>query len=207
MAEPRGVPPSLLLFAVLYGGLLVVAGVIGVKLIDVGPLDVPAGVLGFLPAIVCTNAVAELHGRDVAQRMVWAGFVPLVIATLLMQLVLWLPPSEIFRDQAALQTVLGGSMRLIVAGLIAYGVSASLDVTIFTWLRGRARPMALGLRALVSGLAAQLVDTLLFVTIAFYGVYPLATIIGGQLLTKAVVWAGMIPLLYAAVALGRRLDR
>ena len=198
---------SLLLFPTLYGGLLVLAGVIGVKLIDFGPLDVPAGVFAFLPAIICTNAIAEIHGRQVAQRMVWSGFVPLILSVAVMQFVLWLPPSEVFQGQAALEAVLGGTMRLIVAGLVAYGISQTLDVTIFTWLRGRPGSMALGVRAMISGLTAQLVDTLIFVTIAFYGVFPLLPVIGGQMVAKALIWVAMIPLLYGAVALGRRLDR
>ena len=153
MSEATGVegaaPParSLQQFAVLYGGLLVVAGVLGFKLIALGPLAVPGGVFGFLLAIVVTNATAELHGRAVAQRMVLMGFVPLLVSIALMQLVLALPPAAVFTDQAVAEKVFGSSMRLILAGIVAYGVSQTLDVTIFTWMRGQPGGHMLWLRA------------------------------------------------------------
>jgi uncharacterized integral membrane protein (TIGR00697 family) len=213
MSEATGVegaaPParSLQQFAVLYGGLLVVAGVLGFKLIALGPLAVPGGVFGFLLAIVVTNATAELHGRAVAQRMVLMGFVPLLVSIALMQLVLALPPAAVFTDQAVAEKVFGSSMRLILAGIVAYGVSQTLDVTIFTWMRGQPGGHMLWLRATVAAFVAQTVDTLIFVTIAFFGKFPLLPVIGGQLTAKALVWGLAIPLLYLAVGVGRRLDR
>ncbi len=199
--------PSLQQFSVLYGGLLVVAGVLGIKLIDFGPLTVPGGVFGFLLAIVITNATAELHGRPVAQRMVLMGFVPLIVSMLLMQLVRILPPDEAFQDQYIVDAVFGSSIRLMIAGIVAYGVSQTLDVTIFTWMRGQPGGHMLWLRATVAMLVAQTVDTLIFVTIAWYGKFALLPVIGGQMAAKLVIWLVAIPLLYVAVAVGRRLDR
>lgn len=200
------IPRSLQFFAVLYGGLLVVAGVLGFKLWALGPLAVPGGVFGFLLAIAVTNAVAELHGRPVAQRMVIMGFAPLIVSILLMQLVLALPPATIFKDQAVAEQVFGSSTRLILAGIVAYGISQTLDVTIFTWMRGQPGGQQLWVRATVAALIAQTVDTLIFVTIAFYGLFPIMPVIGGQLAAKAAIWGLAVPLLYAMVALGRRLD-
>ncbi len=207
------IPRSLQTYAVLYGGLLVVAGVLGYKLIKlgpifgIGPLAVPGGVFGFLLAIVTVNATAELHGRPVAQRMVLMGFVPLLVAIALMQLVLALPPAEGWQGQDTAEAVLGSSMRLILAGMVAYGVSQTLDVTIFTWMRGQPGGHLLWVRATVAALVAQTVDTLIFVTIAFYGVFPLLPVIGGQLAAKAIIWFAAVPLLYAVVGAGRKLDR
>ena len=201
------IPRSLQTYAVLYGGLLVVAGVLGFKLIKLGPLAVPGGVFGFLLAIVVTNATAELHGRPVAQRMVLMGFVPLLFSVGLMQLVLALPPATGWDGQAVAEQVMGSSMRLILAGIVAYGISQTLDVTIFTWMRGQPGGHMLWLRASVAAFVAQTVDTLIFVTIAFYGKFALLPVIGGQLAAKALIWGLAIPLLYLAVAVGRRLDR
>jgi hypothetical protein len=201
-APPRSLPQ----FAVLYGGLLVVAGVLGFTLIALGPLAVPGGVFAFLLAIVVVNATAELHGRPVAQRLVLMGFVPLVASLMLMQLVLALPPAPGWEGQATAQAVFGSSIRLMLAGMVAYGVSQTLDVTIFTWMRRTRGGDRLWLRASVAALVAQTVDTLIFVTIAFLGVFPLLPVIGGQLAAKAAIWGLAVPLLYLAVALGRRLD-
>ncbi len=205
------IPRSLQTYAVLYGGLLVVAGVLGFKLIKLGipgfnALAVPGGVFGFLLAIVTVNATAELHGRPVAQRMVFMGFVPLLVSLALMQLVLALPPAEGWQGQATAEEVFGSSIRLMLAGMFAYGISQTLDVTIFTWMRGQPGGHMLWLRASVAALVAQTVDTLIFVTIAFLGKFPLLPVIGGQLVAKAIIWLLAIPLLYLVVWAGRRLD-
>ena len=206
------IPRSLQTYAVLYGGLLVVAGVLGFKLIKLAlpglaPLAVPGGVFGFLLAIVTVNATAELHGRSVAQRMVFMGFVPLLVSLGLMQLVLALPPAEGWPGQETAEAVFGSSIRLMLAGMVAYGISQTLDVTIFTWMRGKPGGDRLWLRATVAALVAQTVDTLIFVTVAFLGVFPLLPVIGGQRVAKSIVWFLAIPLLYVVLWAGRRLDK
>ena len=197
---------SLQALAVLYGGLLVVAGLLGFKLVKLGPLAVPGGVFAFLLAIVTVNATAELHGRAVAQRLVLMGYVPMTVAILLMQLVLFLPGADGWQGQATAEAVFGASVRLIVAGMIAYGISQTLDVTIFTWMRGRPAGRRLWLRASVAAAIAQTVDTLIFVAIGFLGTFPLLPVVGGQLAAKAAIWAAAVPLLYLAVGFGRLLD-
>ena len=65
------------------------------------------------------------------------------------------------------------------------------------WLRARPSPACL----------SQIVDTLIFITIAFYGVFPIGDLLLGQMLAKVVLSVVLVPpLIYAFVALGRRLD-
>jgi uncharacterized integral membrane protein (TIGR00697 family) len=97
--------------------------------------------------------------------------------------------------------------RIWVAGIIAYGVSQFLNVTIFSWLKGREGARLLWLRAGVASILSQIVDTLLFITIAFYGVFPIASLLLGQMLAKVVLSAVLVPpAIYLFVAIGRRLD-
>ena len=63
------------------------------------------------------------------------------------------------------------------------------------------------LRALLSGVIAQSVDTFIFVAIAFAGLFPIIPIIGGQLIAKVAIWSATVPLLYLFVTVGRLLDR
>ena len=64
------------------------------------------------------------------------------------------------------------------------------------------------LRAAVASILSQIADTLLFVTIAFYGVFPIGELLLGQMLAKVVLSALLVPpVIYLLVALGRRLDR
>ena len=87
-------------------------------------------------------------------------------------------------------------------------------MTIFSWLRrGQNRGQnggggLLWLRAGVASMLSQIVDTLLFVSIAFWGVFPIGQLLVGQMLTKVVLSALLVPpLIYLAVGIGRWLDR
>jgi len=66
----------------------------------------------------------------------------------------------------------------------------------------------LWLRAGIASILSQIIDTLLFITIAFYGVFPIGELLLGQMLAKVVLSAVMVPpLIYLFVAIGRKLDQ
>jgi queuosine precursor transporter len=202
------VPRSLFLFAVFYGGMVVIAGVLANKQIELGPLAVEAGILAFLMLVVTSSTVAELFGRPTANRLVMFGFVPMIFSMALATLVLALPAADEMDPQrlAAFETVMGATPRIWLAGIIAYGVSQFLNVSIFTRLK-RGTGRLLWLRAGIAGMLSQIVDTFLFIGIAFYGVFPIFGLMVGQMLAKVVLSAVMVPpLIYLFVAIGRRLD-
>jgi uncharacterized integral membrane protein (TIGR00697 family) len=202
------IPRSLLVLLPFYGGMDCIGGVLGNKLIALGPLAVEGGSFAFLMLVVTGSAVAELHGRELANRLVWFGFVPLIMSMALIELVLALPPATGMSPARldAFEIVLGQSARLMLAGLIAYGISQTLNVTIFSGLR-RSDGRFVWLRAGIASIASQIVDTLLFVTIAFYGVFPIAGLLLGQMIAKVVLSALIVPVLVQSfIAIGRRLD-
>ena len=201
-------PRSLFVFAIFYGGMVCIAGVLANKQVALGPLAVEAGIFAFLMLVVTSSTVAELFGRPTANRLVLIGFVPLIASILLMLIIYRVPHAMADRpdDLAHIQAILGQSPRVMIAGIIAYGVSQLLNVTIFTRLKGETGRF-LWLRAGVASILSQIVDTVLFITIAFYGLFPIANLLMGQMLAKVVLSAVMVPpLIYAFVALGRRLD-
>ena len=212
---------SLFNFSIFYGGMVCIAGVLGNKqvtlgpvsgigeLIGVGPLAVEAGIFPFLFLVITSSAVAELHGRPTANRLVTIGFVPLIFSLVLAGLVLALPAAEDMPPDrlAAFDMMMGSTPRIWIAGIVAYGISQFLNVTIFSALKRREGGL-LWLRAAIASVLSQIVDTLLFITIAFYGVFPIAQLLVGQMLAKIVLSALLVPpLVQLFVGLGRSLDR
>jgi hypothetical protein len=210
MTTSRLIPRSLFAFSIFYGGMVCIAGVLGNKQVALGPLAVEAGIFAFLLLVVTSSAVAELHGRHVANRLVQIGFVPLVVSLLLTLVVLAVPASPAMEPArlSAFELMMTGTPRIWAGGIVAYGTSQTLNVTIFAALKGREGSRLLWLRAAVASVLSQIVDTLLFVTIAFYGVFPIGELLLGQMLAKVVLSIVLVPpAIYAMVALGRRLDR
>ncbi|ABD27731.1 protein of unknown function DUF165 [Novosphingobium aromaticivorans DSM 12444] len=214
-ASTPAIPRSLFAFALLYGGLCVLAGVLGTKLASLGTwpllgdLAVESGIFAFLLLVVMASAVAELFGQDMANRLVRFGFVPLIVSMILLTTVIHVvPPAPFWTDQDAFARLLGQGARMQFAGLISYGTSQTLNVYLFSRIAG-GRGRMLMLRAWLASMLSQIVDTILFITISFYGQdLPIVSIMEGQIISKLVLSTIMVPpLIWVFVRLGKFLDR
>lgn len=204
----RAFPLSLLALALFYGGMVTLAGVLGAKQVAMGPLAVEAGIFPFLILVSISSAVTELYGKTIADKFVRFGFAPLVGAILLTLFVLQLPmdPNMYPPAKEAFPIILGQSWRMMAAGIVAYGTSVTLNVWIFDKLRASTGSFA-ALRGFIAAALSQIVDTLIFITVSFVGVRPIAALMAGQMLAKVVLSAVLVPLIIALVMkLGRKLD-
>ncbi len=202
------IPQSLFLFAIFYGGMVTIAGVLGAKQVALGPLAVEAGIFPFLLLVGISSGIAELHGTETANRLVRFGFLPLIGAILLSLIVIQLPHDKDMYPPAieAFPVILGQSWRMMLAGIIAYGTSQTLNVWLFDKLRSATGKYA-AVRGIIAAALSQIIDTLLFISISFYGVRPIGELMAGQMLTKVVLSFVLIPVVIAIVVkLGRKLD-
>ncbi len=210
MSKPIStIPPSLLLFALLYGGMVTLAGVLGAKQVALGPLAVEAGIFPFLTLIGIGSGITELHGKATADRLVRFGFVPLVAAILLSLFVLSLPTDPGMYEPAkeAFPIILGQSWRMMLAGIISYGISSTLNIWIFDRLRSAMGGFAT-VRGFIASALSQIVDTLIFISVSFYGVRPIWEIMAGQMLAKVLLSAVLVPVIvWIVLTVGRRLDQ
>ncbi len=216
------IPRSLFALSIFYGGMVCIAGVLGNKqvtlgplsaigpMLGLGPLAIEAGIFAFLMLVVVSSAIAELHGAVIANRLVRFGFVPL-IASILLSLIVLVIPAAPDMDPAraqAFELMMGATPRIWVGGIISYGISQTLNVYVFSALKGREGGGLLWLRAGIASILSQIVDTLLFVSIAFLGVFPIRELLIGQMVVKVGLSALLVPpLIYAVVGIGRWLDR
>lgn len=207
-APSPAISRSLFVFSVLYGGMVCIAGVLGVKQVALGPLAVEAGIFAFLLLVVISSAVAELHGQKTATGLVRLGFVPLLVSAALIQLVIALPHDKGMYPPLidAFPLVVGQGARMMIAGLISYGTSQTLNVLIFAKL-SRGEGKLVWLRGAIAGVVSQIVDTVLFITISFYGERPIWDLMVGQMLTKIVLSIVVVPVfIIMFVEIGRTLD-
>ena len=201
--QAQSLPRPLFVYALLYGGMTVLAGVLGFKQIALPlgftTLAVEAGILAFLMLVAISSAIAQIYGRSAANKLVLWGFAPLGLSILLIQLVLAFPPSPQMpaENLAAFETVLSQTGRIMIAGPIAYGVSLFLNVWLFERLRGSGDGAGLWmmLRGGFASAISQAVDTLIFITVAFYGQFDIAPLLVGQAIAKVVLSFVFVPLI------------
>jgi queuosine precursor transporter len=207
-APPASMPPNmplgLFVFTLLYGGMTVLAGVLAFKQVQLWPTDlaVESGIFAFLLLVVVSSTMSQLYGRKFAQRIVWWGFLPLLIASLLMALVLNLPASTEMAagradDLAAFERVHSTVWRVWAAGPAAYIVSLLLNVWIFDRLKGERSGGAIDLmvRGAIASALSQAVDSVIFITLAFYGLFPITNLLIGQVIAKVVLSLVLVPFL------------
>ena len=194
----------LALLACVYSGSLVLAAVLASKIIAIGPLVVPAGVLAYSLTFLVTDVIGEIWGKQKAQTVVVGGFITLVLVFVLTGISIFWPPATFWPHQQAYETILGSSGRIMIASLIAYLFSQYHDVWAFSFLRRLTTERFLWLRNNVSTIVSQLLDSVIFITIAFYGVMPLVPLIMGQWVVKVGIALLDTPLVYLLVYLVRR---
>jgi uncharacterized integral membrane protein (TIGR00697 family) len=194
----------LALLACIYSGSLVLAAVMASKIIAVGRLVVPAGVLAYCLTFLITDVISEIWGKERAQTVVMGGFITLVLVFLLTGVSILWPPASFWPHQKAYETILGSSARIMVASLTAYLFSQYHDVWAFHFWKRVTSDRFLWLRNNASTIVSQLLDSVVFITIAFYGSMPLVPLILGQWVVKVGIAALDTPFVYLLVYLVRR---
>ena len=184
---------------------MIAANVVSGKIVMLGGLVVPAGVLAYSITFAVTDVVCEIWGKERTQVIVRAGFAVQVLVWLLITLAIHLPAAPFWQQQAAYAGVLGATNRIIAASLIAYAISQTFDVWLFNRIKIATAGRHLWLRNNLGTIASQTVDTALFITIAFGGSMEILPLIGGQLVVKWIIALLDTPVVYGGVWLLRRL--
>jgi queuosine precursor transporter len=195
----------LVCLASLHTALLITSTIAGAKLVFLPfHLQASATVLSYTLTFVILDVLAELYGPAVSRFVISMGLVSMILSAAYMETAAVLHgPSGAVQD--AFSTILSMSWRIWLAGWIDSLTSQRLDVWSFLLLRrvgGIGASVAA--RAWFSLIFGQMIDTVLFVTIAFAGTTALLPLITGQYAVKVVISTVTIPLVSIAVASGRR---
>lgn len=196
---------AFLIMISIFTGSLVIAAVLAVKIVKLGIIVVPAGVIAYSLTFTVTDVISEVYGKRTANRVVTAGFVSLAVVFFLIWLAIKLPGAPFWEKEKAYGSVLGQSMRIIIASLTAYILSQFHDVWAFHFWRNVTKEKHLWLRNNLSTWSSQLIDTVLFILIAFAGTgVPVFRLIWSQYLAKIAIAAADTPIVYLVVLLLRR---
>ncbi|WP_321287202.1 queuosine precursor transporter [uncultured Sunxiuqinia sp.] len=191
-----------LLAGVVFASCLLISNVLASKIIMIGPWSAPAGVLIFPLAYIINDVIAEVWGYAKARLIIWAGFGANLLAALFFMLAIQLPAASFYQSQEAFQTILGSSTRIVFASLMAYMVGSFLNAYVMSRFKLMTKGKNFSLRAIVSTLVGEGADSLIFICIAFVGIFPLPVILGmivTQALLKTVYEILVLPLTYVVV--------
>ena len=191
----------------IFVGLLLISNIGAVKLIEFGPIITDGGAFLFPLVYIVGDVLAEVYGWKAARRAILLGFAMSILAAITFYLVQISPPAEAWENQGAFEAVLGFVPRIVAASVLGFLVGQLLNAYVLVWIKKRTREGKLWARLLGSTVVGEFADTVVFCTIAFYGV-----ITGGDFLTyvlfgflyKTAVEVILLPVTYRVIAFVKR---
>ena len=168
---------------------VMVANVQVTKTIELFGITATLGNIVYASSFLVTDILSENYGKKEAGRAVIIGFFALIMFTLLMNLALFFEPSSEDFAHESLSTIFGFLPRIMLASLVAYGVSQSHDIWAFhLWKKKWPETKHLWLRNNLSTMVSQLLDSVIFSLIAFYGVFSTGVLLEIMITTYLLKW-------------------
>lgn len=174
----RKTEKNLMLVNAIFLTSLLVANVVSSKIVSFWGLTVPAAIVAYPLTFLMTDVIGEIWGKEEANKTVKLGFICQMISLALIGGAILLPVAPFADNQAQFTAILGSSFRVVFASMVGYLVSQSWDVWIFHKVRGayiKKHGSTKGGRWIwnnASTMTSQIIDTAIFITIAFIGTVP-----------------------------------
>lgn len=152
--------------------------------------------LVFSVTFLLTDVVNEKFGRKETQKMIFIAFITQLAVAFFIWLAISLEPAPFWPDQEIFTKIIGFAPRIMIASWIAFLISENLDAYLFAWFKKITNGKHLWMRNAFSSLPSMALDTIIFVTIAFFGIQPLLPLITGVLVIKWLIGIIDIPFMY-----------
>lgn len=162
-----------------------------------GAFTFGAGVLFFPMSYIFGDILTEIYGYARARKVIWAGFIAMAFAALMASVVVALPPAPGWPNQAAYETVFGQTPRIVMASMVAYFAGEFVNSYVLAKMKLADNGKRMGWRFVVSTVAGQGVDSLLFYPLAFYGQWEntlLLKVMAAQWALKILVEIVLLPI-------------
>jgi len=175
----------------------------------IGSITFVAGVLFFPISYLFGDILTEVYGYARDRRVVWSGFGALAFASIMATVIVYLPPAANWHDQAAVDTIFGSTPRIAVASITAFWCGSFVNSYVLAKMKIMTRGRWLWTRTVGSTLCGELVDSVLFYTLAFAGRWDTSLLVQVTI-TQYVLKSGWeilaTPLTYKVVAFLKRVE-
>lgn len=168
------------IISTLFVAMLMISNTVSSKLFSLGPFIFAGGIIVFPITYIFGDILTEVYGYRRSRKIIWTGFFALLFMSLIYLIVGILPSAPSWNNQQAYMNILGIVPRITIASLIAYWAGEFSNSYALAKLKILTKGKYLWMRTIGSTILGEGVDTILFVLIAFYGVFPgLMLIIAG----------------------------
>lgn len=194
MAERKESLKYFSIISTLFVATIMISNTVATKLFSLGPLIFTGGILIFPITYIFGDILTEVYGYSRSRKIIWTGFSALILMSLIYWVVGLLPPAPTWPNQEAYVSILGLVPRIVFASIIGYWAGSFSNSFVMAKMKLLTKGKHLWTRTIGSTIIGEGVDTVLFVTIAFWG------IISGWILVLAIISGYAFKVVYEIIA-------
>ena len=168
------------LFACLMGvyiTCLLLSNLIAGKMMALGSVTLPAAVILVPITYILGDVFTEIYGYKNMRTVIWMGFACSAFAVIIYMITIALPHPDFWGNQEAFATVLGTTPRVFAASLIGYLFGEFSNSMILSKLKVKTEGKKLWMRTIGSTIVGEAFDTVIFISISFWGTMPTETLL------------------------------
>lgn len=207
MKEKVSVP--FMLLGILFNVCLIAANLLETKVINIAGLNVTAGLIVFPASYIINDCIAEVWGFKKARLIIWTGFAMNAFVCLLGQIAVAVPAASFWNGEEHFNFVFGMAPRIMIASLSAFLVGSFINAYVMSKMKIASAGKHFSLRAVVSTLAGESADSIIFFPIAFLGLIPWSDLLTMMLLQvglKSLYEVIILPITMRVVAFIKRTE-
>ncbi len=168
---------------------VIIANIQVLKNVPIFGFTATLGNIVYATSFLVTDILSENHSKEEAGKAVWVGFFAIIVMTLFMNIALLFTPDSSDFAQESLTTIFSIMPRIAAGSLIAYILSQRHDVWSYSFWKSRfPEDKHIWIRNNLSTMVSQLIDSLVFVAVSFYGVFEFSVLIDIFVTTYVLKW-------------------
>ena len=198
----RSLSPVFLWLAVLFNVCLIASNLFAIKIFQLWDWCIlPGAVIIFPVSYILNDCISEVYGYRKASLVIWTGFAMNLFFVLVAQLVLALPGAPFWEGQESFAYVFGAVPKTLLASLLAFLVGSNVNAITMSWMKVKDNGRRFGVRAILSSVAGELVDSMIFIPIVFWnqGLRTVLIMAACQVTAKVCYEIVILPLTAAVV--------
>jgi uncharacterized integral membrane protein (TIGR00697 family) len=194
----------------LFVAVLLISNIASSKIVELGPFTFDGGTILFPISYIFGDILTEVYGYRKSRQVIWIGFGCAILMTAVFAIVGFLPSASDWQNQDAYNAILGTTPRIVAGSLIAYFAGEFSNSYILAKMKIFTGGRWLFTRTIGSTIVGEGVDTLIFVLVAFGGIYSWGTvtaIIVSNYIFKVGFEVILTPVTYAVVSALKRSEK
>jgi|APHig6443718053_1056840.scaffolds.fasta_scaffold29471_2 uncharacterized integral membrane protein (TIGR00697 family) len=194
----------------LFVGILILSNILASKMVHLGPFVFDGGTLLFPLSYIFGDILTEVYGYKASRKVIWTGLAMLVLMAVNIWIIGALPADPNWTLQKDFNNILMQMPRIVLASIIAYFAGEWSNSVVLSRLKVQTKGKMLWVRTIGSTLVGEFLDSILFVAIAFAGLYPveiLALMAFSNYLFKTVIEIAFTPFTYLIVGFVKKRER